>query len=108
MRIDDDLRLPMVACDLAARAEPQQHEAALATWRAAVVGTTELADGLAFELAPLEGLFEALTTFIRNERQCCPFFTFGLELPPSGPVFFRMTGPEGAKQLLRDGLPQLH
>lgn len=39
--------------------------------------------------------------FIDNERKCCPFMTFEVEVQPSaGPLWLRMTGPEGTREVL--------
>ena len=59
----------------------------------------ELPDGYAFRYAAEH--YAQVTAFIDNERRCCPFFTFVLEAPPGGaPLSLRITGPEGAKDLL--------
>ena len=44
---------------------------------------------------------ESLSRFIANERKCCPFMTFELEIAAaSGPIWLRMTGPEGTRDVL--------
>jgi hypothetical protein len=43
-----------------------------------------------------------IAKMIAAERQCCPFLTFELVAPPNaGPVIVSVTGPAGAKELLR-------
>ena len=60
---------------------------------------TELPDGYAFRFEADE--FETVTRFIANERRCCPFMTFEVEVAPaSGPVWLRMTGPQGTRDVL--------
>lgn len=45
--------------------------------------------------------FEAVARFVANERKCCPFLTFELRLEPgSGPLWLRMTGPDGTRAVL--------
>jgi mercuric ion transport protein len=45
--------------------------------------------------------FEAVARFVVNERKCCPFLTFELTLDPgSGPLWLRMTGPDGTRAIL--------
>lgn len=45
--------------------------------------------------------FDAVARFVTNERKCCPFLTFEVELAAqSGPLWLRMTGPEGAREVL--------
>jgi hypothetical protein len=44
---------------------------------------------------------EPVARFVENERKCCPFMTFELEIAPaSGPLWLRMTGPDGTRALL--------
>jgi len=47
------------------------------------------------------GAFDAVARFVANERKCCPFLTFELTLnPASGPLWLRMTGPDGTRAVL--------
>ena len=58
-----------------------------------------LSDGYAVRFQPDD--FEAVARFVANERKCCPFLTFELALEPaSGPLWLRMTGPEGTRAVL--------
>ena len=44
---------------------------------------------------------EAVARFIANERKCCPFMSFEMTLgPEEAPLWLRMTGPEGTKDVL--------
>jgi hypothetical protein len=39
--------------------------------------------------------------FVSNERLCCPFLEFGITIAPAnGPVWLRLTGPEGTRAFL--------
>lgn len=59
----------------------------------------ELPNGYAFRFDA--GALEAVARFIENERRCCPFMTFELEVSAgSGPLCLRMTGPEGTRAVL--------
>jgi hypothetical protein len=41
-----------------------------------------------------------------NERRCCPFLTFTIELAPAGgPLWVRLTGPEGTREFLEAEIP---
>jgi len=45
--------------------------------------------------------FPDVARFVANERKCCPFMTFELTLAPaSGPLWLRMTGPDGTREAL--------
>lgn len=61
---------------------------------------TQLPDGYAFRFEP--DAVEAVARFIANERKCCPFISFELSLAPeSGPVWLRMTGPVGTREVVQ-------
>ena len=58
-----------------------------------------LDDGYVFTFANKD--FRDLARFIGNERLCCPFMTFTLEIPHSdGPLSLRMTGPVGTREVI--------
>jgi hypothetical protein len=58
-----------------------------------------LPNGYAIRL-PSDAL-EAVARFVANERKCCPFMSFELTLAPApGPIWLRMTGPEGTRRVL--------
>jgi hypothetical protein len=59
----------------------------------------ELEDGYAFRHSPGEGVLVALAEYVSLERLCCPCFDFAIEVG-RGEVWLRMTGPEGAKEIL--------
>lgn len=45
--------------------------------------------------------FESVARFVANERKCCPFVSFEISLAhESGPLWLRMTGPEGTRDIL--------
>jgi hypothetical protein len=65
----------------------------------------ELPDGYSLRLPDDPAVVAEAAEFASLERLCCPFFRFALELEPEGgPVWFRITGPEGAKEFLREAL----
>src|SRR5690349_3953700 len=95
-----------LACDLSAIAPEQRanHQAlAIELLRHAAEETAELSDGYAFRFSAER--YTDLITFIGNERLCCPFFTFALEVTADqGPLWLRITGREGAKAILQGEL----
>jgi hypothetical protein len=63
----------------------------------------ETTDGYAYRFAAEE--YPNLVQYIANERLCCPFFRFGLELSPGqGPIWLRLGGGEGVKEFLQSEL----
>lgn len=63
------------------------------------VETRALPNGYSFRFASEH--FSQLTAFIDSERRCCPFYHFALEVAPGGEALtLRITGPDGAKDML--------
>ena len=95
-----------LACDLSAIAPEQRaaHQAlASELIRQAAHERVELPDGYAFRFAAER--YTDVTTFIANERLCCPFFMFRLEvMPQQGWIWLHISGGEGVKTLLQDEL----
>ena len=51
---------------------------------------------------------ELVGRFVENERKCCPFLTFTIEVSGhSGPIWLEVTGPEGTREFLDAELPQI-
>src|SRR5947207_8683548 len=90
---DTQHELP-IACDLTAipADEREAHETlAKQLFLEAIPERHELADGYAFQFRAEQ--YQSLVAFIANERLCCPFFRFTLELAPGrGPIWLHITG----------------
>ncbi len=90
-------------CDLTAiaPAERRAHEELIRRLVSETVGEiVELPDGLALRFAA--DACDTVVRFLANERLCCPFLTFTLEISPArGPLWLRLTGPAGIKPFLR-------
>ncbi len=58
----------------------------------------ELPDGYALRFPGDDAWANALMEFIIHERECCPFFTFGLMFEPNhGAIWLHLTGNEGVR-----------
>lgn len=58
-----------------------------------------VAGGYRFRFDP--GALDPVTRFVENERKCCPFLTFVIEVDSSrGPIWLQMTGPDGTREFL--------
>ena len=92
-----------LACDLMAipAAEREAHtQLANQLFFEAIPERHELADGYAFQFRAED--YPRLVAFIANERLCCPFFRFTLELAPArGPIWLRITGAGAVKEFMR-------
>lgn len=66
----------------------------------------DLPDGYAFRYAA--GDYRTVVDFVESERLCCPFFNFTIEVTSeNGPLWLRITGRPGAKELLQPSLEQV-
>ena len=56
-------------------------------------------DGYAFRF---DGdMFDDIARYVSNERKCCPFLDFMIEVAPdAGPLWLRLTGPSGTREFL--------
>ena len=61
----------------------------------------ELENGYAFRF-PCDGAWASkIAEFVATERQCCAFFRFELSFEPgSGPIWLKLTGPDGVKEFI--------
>ena len=93
-----------VACEPATFASQESFAAHLAEGRrllGAALERRELTDGWAVRLPNDDETVLSLARWSVDERRCCPFFTFVIEREPApGALWMRITGPEGAKEIL--------
>ena len=65
----------------------------------------ELANGYALRLPAENGMILSVAEFITLERQCCPFFSFELEVEgDQASLWLKLTGREGVKEFLKSML----
>ena len=96
-----------LACDLTAipTSVREEHVITAPQLFAAAQEVQELPDGYAIRFQNEPGRFMAIAKFIENERLCCPFFNFELDIEPNnGPLWLRLTGGEGVKEILQTTL----
>ena len=66
----------------------------------------ELSDGYAYCFDARD--FDDVARWIANERRCCPFLRFVVELESGGgPMWVRLTGPGGTRDFLDAEFPQM-
>lgn len=60
----------------------------------------DLPSGIALRLAG--DALAQVALFVANERKCCPFLHIQVDIAPGeGPVWLRLTGPPGTRELLQ-------
>ncbi|MEE9198269.1 MAG: hypothetical protein V3U26_00570 [Dehalococcoidia bacterium] len=98
------MRESPIACNMAAfdAAQRERHGALMEHLRSATQEVRELPNGYSLRLPPEQSMCLAVAEFITLERLCCPFLSFALEVErEGGPLWLRMTGRDGVKQLLK-------
>lgn len=79
--------------------ERDAHFALAARLLARAEERVDLAAGFAFRFPA--SAFAEVARFVDNERRCCPFVAFSVELAADeGPLWVRMEGPEGTREAL--------
>jgi hypothetical protein len=98
-----------IFCDMTAIPAPAREQHLLTAMEVfqAAQEVQELPNGYALQLPNEADMFMAMARFVENERLCCPFFNFGLEIEANGgPLWLRLTGGEGIKELLQSTLSE--
>ena len=96
-----------LACNLAAIpvSVREEHIITAPQLFAAAQEVQDLSNGYAIRFLNEPDRFMAIAKFIENERLCCAFFNFGLEIEANnGPLWLRLTGGEGVKEILKTTL----
>lgn len=94
-----------VACTLSEEQERERSEEVRSRLISAYIGFEESEDGVTIRF---DGADESLITaaqFIPAELQCCAFAEYEITVaPPYEETVLTITGPDGTRQLFRDGL----
>jgi hypothetical protein len=95
-----------LACDRNALNESERKEIRelIGKFTGAVREQRELEDGFAFGLMHASSALAIVARWVELERKCCPFLRFRIDVEP-GEAKWRLTvtGPPGAKEVLRAG-----
>ncbi len=89
-----------ISCRLTSPALQERKRTVLASLQKLVLEQKELPNGYAYRFKGTDATLDELITFVKTERQCCPFFDFGLLIQPDENVWLELTGPEGAKDFI--------
>jgi len=91
---------PKFACNMGAltKSERAAHEKRSSALLGSIKERKELNNGYAFRL-PGNSVVEA-AQWIANERKCCPFFAFRIDVAGNDEVWLSLTGPAGVKPFI--------
>lgn len=94
---------PVIACSLDAGDLAARSASLRAELFAGAVERQELEDGYAFRFPAGDDWKAKIDAFVATERRCCSFFRIDLTFEPGlGPVWLRLTGPEGTKPFIEE------
>lgn len=91
-----------LACDMSAIPADarEEHSRVTRTLAASAIEIRESVDEIALFLP--SDAYGTAAQFVANERLCCPFLRFVLEVSPGpGPMWLRISGPVGVTGFLR-------
>jgi len=83
---------------------PEQREAHIQTTMKLIRGVQrvrEIENGYELQFPNETEFISGIVEFISNERLCCPFLEFNLNIISNHPVSFSLTGPVGTQEFLR-------
>lgn len=73
---------------------------------AGAVERQELESGYAFRFPGDDAWKERIEQFVATERRCCSFFRIDVRYESGlGPIWLRLTGPDGTKQFIDETFP---
>jgi hypothetical protein len=102
--VNQTTRESPLACNMAALNDEQRKriQILLTQMKSAHQQVRELPDGYAFRLPTDSATIRDTAEYITLERLCCPFFRFQMEVEQEGgPLWLRLTGRPGVKELTK-------
>jgi hypothetical protein len=94
-----------LSCKLSSKKLIKRKETVLQRLKNKIAVTCELPDGYAFKFSGSDMVLDEINAFIKTERTCCAFFIFGLSISgDQSEIWLQLTGPEGAKDFIREEL----
>lgn len=90
-----------VSCKLTSPELQKRKETVIASLKKQILEKKELENGYAYRFEGNDKVIDELVEFVKGERSCCSFFTFGLSFSGDGSeAWLNLTGPEGAKEMI--------
>lgn len=90
-----------LSCKLTTPELRERKETVLASLKVQMIEKKELKDGYAFKFSGSDKMLDELTEFIKTERECCDFFTFGLSVSgDKSEAWLELRGAEGSKDFI--------
>jgi hypothetical protein len=90
-----------LTCKLTSADKRKRIETVIASLKKQVIESKELKNGYAYKFKGSDQVIDELTEFIKTERLCCDFFTFGISVSgDASEAWLQITGPEGTRDFI--------
>ena len=93
-----------LSCKLTSEELEERKTNVLLVIKKKVLDKKELSNGYSFKFENTDEMIDMLTDFVKSERQCCDFFNFALHINNDGSLWFDLTGPKDAKEMISSEL----
>lgn len=93
-----------LACKLTSSEMEKRKTDVLSVIKSKILEKKELPDGYSFKFTNSDENINMLTDFVKSERQCCDFFNFSIHVNNNGDLWFDLTGPKDAKEMIGEEL----
>lgn len=98
-------RTTELRCKLPTPELQKRKETVIASLKKRILDKKELQNGFAFKFGGTDEILDELMDFIKTERACCAFFTFGLSISgDKSEAWLELTGENGAKDFVTSEL----
>jgi hypothetical protein len=90
-----------LSCRLTTPELQKRKQTVIASLKQQILDKKELKDGYAFKFPGTDNVLDEFTEFIKTERECCDFFTFGLSISgDKSEAWLELTGVDGVKDFI--------
>lgn len=99
---------PPVACTLTDEQETKRSNAVQRRLIAHYLGVDDRTDGYTFRFTGTDDTVLAVARFVANERRCCSFASYAIEIaPPYEETRLTITGPGGMREVFAELVDRL-
>ena len=93
-----------ISCSLTTEELDKRKMTVLSQIKSKILEKKELKDGYSFKFDNSDQTIDMLTDFAKTERHCCNFFNFAININNDGFIWFDLTGPKEAKEMINSEL----
>lgn len=88
------------ACKLTTPELRKRKDEVIEILRKKVLEKKELDNGYSYKFSGEDEMFDAITSFVKSERQCCDFFDFKVSVTNDSFIWLEISGSNGVKEFI--------